>query len=241
MLRDGVSVDAETLMSGRMLMLVQAQPPLTGRVGERLEARGYQLEIRNPIDGDPLPRTLDGFAGVVVFGGPMSVNDSELSGLGEQIRWIPRAVASGVPFLGICLGAQLLARGFGARVAPHPDGVAEIGYFPIRPTSGSGTLFDGLDSVYQWHLEGFELPSGAELLAGGETFPNQAFRIGARAYGIQFHPEVDADIMEDWMSRAAHRLELPGAQQPDQQRRGNRDHDPAVAAWLDRFLDGWLT
>ena len=119
MLRDGVSVDAETLMSERMLMLVQAQPPLTGRVGERLEARGYQLEIRNPIDGDPLPRTLDGFAGVVVFGGPMSVNDSELSGLGEQIRWIPRAVASGVPFLGICRFRDPVRRaGLGLPMAP---------------------------------------------------------------------------------------------------------------------------
>ena len=227
-------------MKRRMLMLVQAQPALTGRVGERLRARGFELDIRDPIAGDPLPGSLEGHEGVVVFGGPMSVNDTGLPGLSAQLAWIPAAIDSGRPFLGICLGAQLLARSLGASVAPHPDGRAEIGYFPIRPTPAAGSLFEGLDHVYQWHLEGFQLPVGAELLARGDTFANQAFRVGERAYGIQFHPEVSDDIMEDWMARAAYRLALPGAQPPARQRRGNRDHDPAVAAWLEGFLDTWL-
>ncbi|MCP5419140.1 MAG: gamma-glutamyl-gamma-aminobutyrate hydrolase family protein [Gammaproteobacteria bacterium] len=229
-------------MSKPFLLVVQVEQANPGRVARKLRERGYELEIRCPVEcGHALPEALDDYAGAVVFGGPMSANDdSTLPGIRAELEWIPKVVESGKPFLGICLGAQLLARALGARVAPHPAGMAEIGYFPVCPTVDGGELFDGPLCVYHWHQEGFEIPSDAVLLAQGERFPNQAFRYGDKAFGIQFHPEVTADIMETWLERAAHKLGLPGAQSPDQQRAGNLRHDAAFERWLDRFLDRWL-
>jgi GMP synthase (glutamine-hydrolysing) len=229
-------------MNKRFLLVVQVESSNPGRLADKLRERGYALDIRCPVErGDPLPEVLDEHAGAVIFGGPMSANDDvTLPGIRTQLDWIPRVVESGKPFLGICLGAQLLARALGARITPHPDGMAEIGYFPVQPTAAGTELFDRPLSVYHWHQEGFDLPEAAVLLASGERFPNQAFRYGKNAFGVQFHPEVTAAIMETWMQRAAQKLSLPGAQSPVQQREGHCRHDPAFERWLDRFLDRWL-
>jgi GMP synthase (glutamine-hydrolysing) len=224
-----------------ILLIVQVEQANPGRVASKLRERGYDLRVCCPADSaQTLPDTLDDYAGTVVFGGPMSANDDALPGIRAELEWIPQAVESGKPFLGICLGAQLLARSLGARVAPHPEGVAEIGYFPVQPTEAGAELFTAPLNVYHWHQEGFDMPRDAVLLAAGERFPHQAFRYGANAYGIQFHPEVTADIMETWLVRAAHKLTLPGAQSPAEQRAGNLQHDAAVERWFDRFLDCWL-
>jgi GMP synthase (glutamine-hydrolysing) len=180
-------------------------------------------------------------AGAVVLGGPMSANDDiALPGLRAELDWIPHALASGKPFLGICLGAQLLARALGARVVPHPDGVAEIGYFPVQPTAAGAPFFIEPLYVYHWHCEGLELPREAVLLAEGERFPNQAYRYGDNAFGIQFHPEVTFDIMEEWLQKAAPRLALPGAQPSELHRVGRDRHDVTFERWFDCFLNLWL-
>lgn len=225
--------------SRRFLLVVQQRPAMTGRVGERLERRGFELDIRCPPEGDPLPEGLEGYRGAVVFGGPMSVND-DLPGIHAQLDWLPRAVASNRPLLGICLGAQLLAKALGGDVRQHPEGLTEVGYYPIRPTEAGRALFGGPLYVYHWHREGLRLPVGAERLAQGEHFPNQAYRVGERAYGIQFHPEVTQEVMEEWMERAAEKLKWPGAQDPATQRTGHTRYDAALSVWLDRFLDLWL-
>jgi len=224
----------------RALLVVQSRGSRPGRLGRMLRSRGYALDLRCPNEGDALPAQVEGHAGVIVLGGPMSANDDHLPGVRAQLDWLPGVVRSTTPFLGVCLGAQLLARTLGARVAPHPQGLAEIGYFPLEPLPGTEPFFAGPMNAYQWHLEGFELPPGATLLARGERFPNQAYRFGRHAFGIQFHPEVTLGVMERWMHGAAHRLALPGAQQPGEQRAGQRRHDRAMRRWLDRFLDAWL-
>ena len=118
----------------------------------------------------------------------MSANDTD-EAIHRETDWIAVPLAENKPFLGICLGAQMLARHLGARVAPHPNGMAEVGYYPIRPTAiGRAVVPVWPSHVYQWHREGFDLPAGAELLAEGDMFPVQAFRLGA-AYAIQFHGE----------------------------------------------------
>ena len=118
-----------------------------------------------------LPETLDGHAGAVIFGGPMSANDPD-DYVRREIDWIAVPLREQRPFLGICLGAQMLAMQLGATVAPHPEGRAQIGYYPIRPTpAGLAICPDWPDHVYHWHREGFELPAGAELLAEGGDFP----------------------------------------------------------------------
>jgi GMP synthase (glutamine-hydrolysing) len=222
------------------ILLVLHQPHSeSGRVGAMLEAQGYTLDVRRPCSGEPLPETLDDHAGAIVFGGPMSAND-ELDFIRRELEWIPGATASGRPLLGICLGAQLIARAAGGRVAPHADGHHEIGYYAVHPTEAGRDLFAGPMQVFHWHGEGITLPHSATHLASGELFPVQAFRVNGNAYGLQFHPEVTRAQMERWTTRAAHKLVLPGAQSREAIEQGWQAHDAALERWLDGFLRHWL-
>jgi GMP synthase (glutamine-hydrolysing) len=225
----------------RVLLVMQARDASAGRCGHKLRERGYALEVCCPVAGDPLPAATADYAGVVVFGGPMSANDDgKVPGIRAQLDWIPTVLISGQPLLGICLGGQLLARVLGATVQPHPDGLAEIGYFPVRPTAVGQTLFDTPLQVYHWHREGFDLPAGAELLATGARFPHQAYRYGVNAVGLQFHPEVDRNILETWLAEGADDLTAPGAQSATEQRDRHAKYDQNLDQWFDGFLTEWL-
>lgn len=225
----------------RLLLVMQTRDASAGRCGRKVRERGYALDLVYPLAGQPLPAGMDGYAGAMVFGGPMSANDDgKLPGIRAQLDWIPRALESGRPFLGICLGAQLLARALGATIKPHPAGLAEIGYFEVRPAVPAQALFDAPLHVYHWHHEGFDLPAGAELLASGERFPHQAYRHGANAFGVQFHPEVDHAILETWLVEGAKELTSPGAQSAAVQRDHHARHDAALDGWFDGFLNHWL-
>jgi GMP synthase (glutamine-hydrolysing) len=201
-----------------------------------------RLDIRRPSLDEPLPKTLDDHDGVVVFGGPMCANDSA-DWIRREIDWFAVPLAEEKPLLGICLGAQMLARQLGARVFSYDDKRSEIGYFPIQPKAAGDGLcaarFPGC--VYQWHSDGFDLPAGAELLAtGGQDFPNQAYRYGKHAVALQFHPEVTYHMMCKWTLHGAERLSRPGAQQRPGHLGGWFQHDGRVAAWLEAFLPAWL-
>lgn len=238
--RAGLEASQEARPSADPLLIVLHQARSTpGRIGQRLEARGYGLDVRRPALGEALPATLSGHAGVVVFGGPMSANDDSPF-LAAEMRLLERALAAGVPTLGICLGAQLMARVLGARVAPHREGACEIGYYPLSATPAGAALMPWPSHVYHWHSEGFDLPAGAELLATGEAFPNQAYRYGGSAYGLQFHPEVTREMMCAWTERGAHHLTRPGAQPGASHLDGWSRYDGAVCCWLDRFLSAFL-
>jgi GMP synthase (glutamine-hydrolysing) len=145
------------------------------------------------------------------------------------------------PFLGVCLGAQMLTRQLGGKVSPHPQGHAEIGYYPIRPTALARSICEPWpDQVYQWHREGFELPCGAELIAEGDAFPVQAFRFGGAAFALQFHPDVTHAIICRWTARGHKRMELPGAKPRAAHFADRAVHDPIGRTWLAAFLDHWL-
>jgi GMP synthase (glutamine-hydrolysing) len=220
-----------------VLIVLHQETSSPGRVGNAVRALGHPLDIRRPRFGDPLPETLEGHAGAVIFGGPMSANDSD-DFVRREIDWIDVPLREQRPFLGICLGGQMLASQLGARVAPHPQGVAQIGYYPIRPTgAGLALCPDWPAQVYHWHREGFELPRGAELLAEGDDFPMQAFRWG-NAFGLQFHPDVTFRSMCCWTTRG--NTDCPGAQPRHRHFEGRAVYDAIERAWLKAFIDGWL-
>jgi GMP synthase (glutamine-hydrolysing) len=228
-------------MARKILIIVHNPKSDPGCVGQILRTNGYELDIRCPSNNEQLPTTMDSHDGVVIFGGPMSANDSEtLPFIRQELDWIPIALAADKPFLGICLGAQLLARVLGAKVSPHPDGMTEIGYFPIVPTPEAYPVFEHPLYVYHWHREGFELPIGAERLAKGEIFVNQAFRYGKAAYGLQFHPEATGAIVKRWTTLAAQMLVLPGAQSREEQISKHALYGVAKDNWLEGFLRLWL-
>lgn len=228
-------------MPSPLLLIVHQQTSTPGRVGDKLRARGHALDIRCPNIGDPLPDDLGAYDGVVVFGGPMSANDDHLEGIARELGLIEKVLATETPYFGICLGAQLLARVLGGRVGPHPQGLAEIGYFDLWPTAQGRDVFSQAMGVYHWHREGIELPAaGTRRLAESERFDTQAFAYDGAVYGVQFHPEVTTAMMETWLVRGAHWLTLPGAQDAAAQRAGRTRYDRALDAWLDGFLDRWL-
>lgn len=223
--------------TGRVLMLRHMKRMQHDRVSRALMARGLELDYRCPAEGESLPSADEDHDLAVVYGGVQSANDDGY--IRDEIDWIRDWVAAGRPYLGLCLGGQLLASAFGAKVFRHPAGLHEIGFVRIDPAGDAEFLPQPLH-VYQWHKEGFELPDGATLLARGEVFENQAFRLGESAYAIQFHPEVTSKIMGDWMKDSEASLSAPGASSKEQQLADAKRHNGAVDAWLDRFLDRTL-
>lgn len=227
------------LVKPPVLIVLHQEHSTPGRVGLRLAERGYALDIRRPRFGDPLPATLAGHAGAIVFGGPMSCNDDE-DYIRREIDWLAVPLAEQAPLLGICLGAQMLARQLGALVAPREDGLVEIGYYPLRATPTGQGLCDWPEAVYQWHGEGFDLPSGAALLAEGQLYRNQAFQYGPAAFAFQFHIELTLAMMHRWTTRGADRFGLPGAQPRERHLEGRAVYDAQTSHFLDGFLDFWL-
>jgi GMP synthase (glutamine-hydrolysing) len=227
-------------MAPPALIVLHGELSTPGRVGQRLRSRGISLDVRRPRFGDRLPDTLDEHCGAVIFGGPQSANDDD-EVVRRELEWIGIPLAEKKPFLGICLGAQLLAKRLGARVYRHPDGHAEVGYYPIRPTAaGRAICKQWPDHVYQWHREGFDLPERSVMLAEGDSFPVQAFSYAGTAYALQFHMDVTHATMCRWTTRGHERMSLPNAKPREAHFEGRLLHDAACQAWLNEFVDHWL-
>ena len=172
-----------------------------GAYDTELDRRGVQREVIEIDTGDKLPDWSE-FDGIIAMGGPMSVNDeADHPWLVDEKRWLSEAVRAGKPFFGACLGVQLLASALGAPVYPLAE--AEVGLLPvIRTQEGvADAVIGGLAEplvTLQWHGDTFDLPEGGVLLASSPAAPNQAFRVGDAAYGIQFHLEVTPEMAEQW-------------------------------------------
>lgn len=181
-----------------VLQHIACEPP--GVFEDVLRERGASIHRVELDEGEPLP-DWRAFEAIVAMGGPMSVNDdAERPWLTDEKRAIGDAVRSGKPYWGVCLGVQLLAAALGARVYPGPE--PEVGLLPVELTEDGradpvfGTLESGLATL-QWHGDTFDLPDGAVRLASSLAYPNQAFRY-ERAYGVQFHLEVSAEMAREW-------------------------------------------
>lgn len=228
-------------MSKSVILIDHANSRRIDRASRMLAERGYEIEWCRPADGDVLPAPEGDHVAALVFGGAESANDDTTKPyIRSELEWVEGWLGTGKPYLGICLGAQLLARTLGARVERHPEGLFEIGYVPVEATKAANGFLDGVSHVYHWHKEGFEVPDGGELLAVGPTYPNQAFRYDGSVYGLQFHPEATTEMYGNWLDSAAHMLTEPGAHSREQQLSDAKLHDKPLEAWLGRFLDDWL-
>ncbi len=185
-----------------------------GTFGDFLAERGCALDVRHLHLGHKLPDSLDGYGLVISMGGPMNVYDEdEHPWLADETAMLARAMRSGLPTVGICLGSQLMAKALGAAVVDSPQ--PEIGWFSTRLNDAgvADPVFKGIDrelTVLQFHNDMFQVPEGAQLLAGSERCPHQAFRYGL-SYGFQFHVEVTAGIIDPWYRNDDQRKEIaPG-------------------------------
>jgi GMP synthase-like glutamine amidotransferase len=186
-------------MSVLVLQHIACEPP--GVYEDVLRERGAEI-LRVELDeGEPLPASADVDA-IVCMGGPMSATDDDsLPWLASEKSFIADAVREGIPFWGVCLGVQLLAASLGARVYPGP--APEVGVLPVEVTEEgrNDPVFSALPPDFmtlQWHGDTFDLPEGAVRLVGSPAYPNQAFRIGKSAYGVQFHVEVSSELAREW-------------------------------------------
>jgi GMP synthase-like glutamine amidotransferase len=161
-----------------------------GSMASWLEAQNADVRYARLFEDPTLPE-LNGLDLIIAMGGPMSVNDeSALPWLRPEKQFIVAAVARGVPVVGVCLGAQLIASALGSRVYPNPQ--KEIGWFQIEATPAHESTFRFPEkcTVFHWHGETFDLPPGAVRLAKSAACENQAFQIGRQVIGLQFHLET---------------------------------------------------
>ncbi len=198
-----------------------------------------QLHV-NPAHGIPLPRDTMPYDAVIIYGGVQSANDGkEKRYIAEEIDWISKWIDSGRAALGICLGAQLIAKSLGANVAHHQDGIVEIGFRKVKQTENSREFLKSDTYFYQWHQEGFDLPENCELLAKGEDFPNQAFRHKSNVYGFQFHPEVSRTVMSSWLVGGSYMLNRHGAHCAQRQLQDETQYGTRMENWIKDFLQDW--
>ena len=226
----------------KVLFIFHQKTSVSGDVGKKFKQRGFVAEIVRPPLGDTLPNDLSKYSAVVIFGGPMSVNDDE-EFIKNEIKWMKNVVNSKIPFLGICLGAQILAKYLGCEVVKNKNDLAEIGFFEIKPVGEGDQIFKNQNIFYQFHTEGFDIPITCQLLAKGDIFKNQAFKY-ENCYALQFHPEVNFSVHLRWLFLVL--LKKPkilfqkGSQNLFKQLKLRFKYNKSISLWLDSFLDNYL-
>jgi len=198
------------------LVVTHAEVEGPGWIASWLAEEGLPLDVVAPWRGEELPASLDGVQALVVMGGPQDAwDDTSAPWLAATKSLLRTAVAQGIPTLGVCLGAQLLAVACGGRVEPGSRG-PELGarFVARRDAAGADPLFWDLPLspvVVQWHWDAVtSLPPGSTLLMAGTAYENQAFRVGERAWGLQFHVETPPEMVVAWAEQDRASLEESG-------------------------------
>jgi GMP synthase (glutamine-hydrolysing) len=186
-----------------VLILRHMPQEAAGTLEHALTKAGLAFRTIDLFVETPQSLPIDQAAGLIVLGGPMNVDEVEkYPFLRSDVAWIQQALDHKTPLLGVCLGSQLLAKTLGATV--HPNGIKEIGWYPIEwlPAAAEDPLFrrSGRATIFQWHGDTFDWPADATPLAQSELCSHQAFRYGETAYGLQFHIEMTAEMIEAWLN-----------------------------------------
>lgn len=227
-------------MSLRIAVLQHEPATRLGTFAGLLDEGGVDYHVLETSGKAPLPDS-GWFDGALALGGSLGADEPALL---DARHWICDAVLRDTPFLGICLGGQLLARALGGfvRRGSHP----EVGVHDVFLTDAArqDRLFGGLSGRFPalgWHEDGFELPRGAIPLAGSMAYKHQAFRFGASAYGLQFHTEVRSEDLDRWASVPGyvHLLERAGADW-DELKSGLEGVTPELDALAEQLLGNWL-
>lgn len=211
-------------------MAVLQHVPFEGpaAIADWAAARKIDIAVRHLYRGDPLPELAE-FDMLTVMGGPMSVNDEAV------LPWLAPEIAKIV--LGVCLGAQIIAKALGAKV--YKGTQKEIGWFPVR-TEAAHALFDGLPEqfmAFHWHGEAFDLPAKTGRLASTQATPNQAFAVGKTVLGLQFHMEATKESVNALIENAADEIGDGAYEQKPDVIRAGVGHCAALRTHLDRILD----
>jgi GMP synthase-like glutamine amidotransferase len=231
-------------VKGKVYIITHAESEGPGLMGGFFESLGWEEATLCLWRGDELPLDPDSAAGVVMLGGPMNVyEEKEYPFLREEDFFIRQVLREGVPFLGICLGSQLLAKACGAPVTQSPE--KERGWYDVQLTAEGrqDDLFRGLGQtfpVFQWHDDAFAVPDGGILLATGSPCRNQAFRMGRCAYGLQFHVEVTADMIKEWSEEGGTPFDAGRMEEGAAQRGRFEDQARKLSANFSRVMESCL-
>jgi len=189
---------------------------ILGTLDPLLRSGGYRARYIN-FGREPYAEPeIDKYHGLIILGGPMNVGMAdEYPHLNTEVRLIKRAIELGTPILGICLGAQLIAKSLGAEV--RRNGQKEIGWYEISLTEEGKKdpvlkYIKDARPIFEWHGDTFEIPEGAVHLAQSKTCTNQAFKYGDKIYAFQFHMEVDAALIERWLTTPIYQAEIAETQ-----------------------------
>jgi GMP synthase (glutamine-hydrolysing) len=222
----------------RVVLIRHGDEPDDDRVVSYFRFHGIEPEIRKPFKGEALGEVDPGVIGSVLYGGPFNVFEEDRHPfLHDENRWIEQCMARDVPLLGICQGGQSIAHVLGAAVGPRPGEPHEFGYYEIRATERGRDYFPERLVVAESHFHEFQLPGGADLLAGSEAFAQQAFRYGTRTFAFQFHAEQTPAGFRRWQMRDGAAYGRPGAQTRAQQDALMAEHDHRQHGWFMSFLD----
>ncbi|MEM1200132.1 MAG: glutamine amidotransferase [Pseudomonadota bacterium] len=221
----------------RIVLIRHSDEPEDDRVVTFFRRQGATIDTIKPFKGEALGEVDGSVAASVVYGGPFNTYEEDKHPfLREENRWIEQCLKHNVPILGICQGAQSMARVLGAYTGPKRGAPCEFGYYEIFPTEAGRAYFPERMVVTQSHFHEFHVPQGAEHLASSETFSYQAFKYGACAYAFQFHAEVTPAGFRRWQQSDRAIQAMPGAQTHAQQDVLMSQHDAAQGAWFMEFM-----
>lgn len=224
-------------MPRKIVLVRHGDDPPDDRVVTFAVQNGFEPVVYRPFKGDLLPEPGPDVAGSVVYGGPFNVFEEDKHPfLHNEADWIRACMANDIPLLGICQGAQQIARVLGAWVGPYDSPVHEFGYYAISPTPEGREFLPETLHMTEAHFHTFDIPEGAVRLASSALYPNQAFRHGDKTYALQFHPECTIEGFRRWWSNSWAPYGKPGVQTREEQAALMAQHDARQADWFYDFL-----